>query len=49
MHLWIILAALALAAVTPYIGAPSASDSTQISDDAGDLDQAADEDDEQPS
>jgi hypothetical protein len=38
-----VLAAFALAAVTPYINAPTRSDVAQMMDDLSDLDQAADE------
>lgn len=46
MHMWIVLAALALAAVTPYISAPTRYDVAQRMDDLNDLDQAAPDGDE---
>lgn len=50
MHVWIVLAAFALAAVTPYISVPAGSDGgVQLTEDTGDLDQAIDEDEERPS
>lgn len=43
MHIWIVLAAFALAAVTPYLGVPSRTDVAQISEEVEELEQAADE------
>lgn len=36
MHMWIVLAAFAFAAVTPFISAPQRSDVAQMQDDLGD-------------
>ena len=41
MHIWIVLAAFALAAVTPFIGAPSRTDVAQMMDDLDELEQAS--------
>lgn len=41
MHVWIVLAAFALAAATPFIGAPSRSDVAQMMDDLNELEQAS--------
>ncbi len=41
MHMWIMLAAFALAAVTPFIGAPSRTDVAQMMDDLDELEQAS--------
>lgn len=41
MHIWIVLAAFALAAVTPYIGTPTRSDVAQMMDEVSDLEQAS--------
>ena len=46
MHLWIVLAALALAAVTPYLSAPTRYDVAQMMDDLNELAQASAEADE---
>jgi hypothetical protein len=49
MHIWIVLAAFAFAAVTPYLSAPNRSDVAQITDEMNAPDDAAedaDEDDE---
>lgn len=32
MHMWIVIAAFALAAVTPFMSAPRANDETQLSE-----------------
>lgn len=45
MHMWIVIAAFAFAAVTPYLGAPSRSDVAQIMDEQGETDVAAEESD----
>jgi hypothetical protein len=43
MHMLIVLAAFAIAAVTPYINAPAPSDAAQMTDDAGDIAPSDDE------
>ena len=49
MHILIVLAAFALAAVTPYMSAPTRSDTAQMADDLTELEQASDDaDDERP-
>lgn len=44
MHIWIVLAAFALAAVTPYLGAPAGSD--DVAQVAVPFDEGAEDDDE---
>lgn len=46
MHMLIVLAAFAVAAVTPYLNAPTQSDVAQAADELGELQHALDEDDE---
>ena len=46
MHIWIVLAAFALAAVTPFIGAPNRSDVAQMMDELDELEQASADEDE---
>ena len=41
MHIWIVLAAFALAAVTPFIGAPNRNDVAQMMDELNELEQAS--------
>jgi hypothetical protein len=41
MHIWIVLAAFALAAVTPFIGAPNRTDVAQMMDELNELEQAS--------
>lgn len=41
MHMWIVLAAFALAAVTPFIGAPSRTDVAHMMDELNELEQAS--------
>lgn len=43
MHIWIVLAALAFAAATPFLGVPSRDDAAQIMDETGTPDEAAKE------
>ena len=44
MHIWIVLAAFALAAVTPYLGAPNRTDVAQMMDELSELEQASADD-----
>ena len=46
MHIWIVLAAFALAAVTPFIGAPNRNDVAQMMDELNELEQASKDADE---
>lgn len=50
MHLWIVIAAFALAALAPYMSAPSRSDVAQMMDELSELEQVADDanEDERP-
>lgn len=41
MHILIVLAAFALAAVTPFIGAPNRNDVAQMMDELNELEQAS--------
>jgi hypothetical protein len=46
MHIWIVIAAFAFLAVTPFMGGPTRSDVAQMSDELSELQQAADDEDE---
>lgn len=46
MHIWIVLAAFAFVAVTPYMSGPTRSDVAQLSDELSELQQAAADDDD---
>lgn len=46
MHIWIVLAAFALAAAAPFMGPPKGTDIAQYMDEMSDLDQTPDEADE---
>ena len=41
MHIWIVLAAFALCAVTPYLGAPSRSDVAEMMDELNEPERAS--------
>jgi hypothetical protein len=46
VHIWIVLAAFALAAVTPFISAPNRNDVAQMMDELNELEQASKDADE---
>jgi len=48
MHLWIVLAAFAFAAVTPYLSVPARTDMSQIAEEQEEAPSVEADDDERP-